>query len=53
MTNYAKTESKVVWIKYDFGNDLARKWFGDEAIDAVIYSIDTVEKLGDDAEWEE
>jgi len=35
MTNYAKTESKVVWIKYDFGNDLARKWFGDEAIDAL------------------
>ena len=35
MTNYAKTESKVVWIKYDFGNELARKWFGDEAIDAL------------------
>jgi len=35
MTNYAKTESKMVWLKYDFGNELARKWFGDDAIDAL------------------
>ena len=35
MTNYAKTEKKSVWIKYDFGNKLARKWFGDKAIDAL------------------
>jgi hypothetical protein len=35
MTNYAKTENKVLWLKYDFGNELARKWFGDEAIDAL------------------
>jgi hypothetical protein len=35
MTNYAKVESKEAWIKYDFGNELARKWFGDEVVDAL------------------
>ena len=35
MTNYAVTEEKTAWLKYDFGNELARKWFGDEAIDAL------------------
>ena len=32
---YATYESKSVWIKYDFGNDLARKWFGDDVVDAL------------------
>jgi len=35
MANLAELESKITWLKYDFGNELARKWFGDEAIDAL------------------
>ena len=32
---YANYEQKSVWIKYDFGNELARKWFGDSVINAL------------------
>jgi len=35
MTTYANYETKEAWIKYDFGNELARRWFGDEVIDAL------------------
>ena len=35
MTNLAVLESMITWLHYDFGNELARKWFGDEAIDAL------------------
>jgi hypothetical protein len=33
--NRAEFESRHVWIKYDFGYELAIKWFGQEAIDQL------------------
>ena len=33
--SYARYEPKSVWIKYNFGNELARKWFGDEVVDSL------------------
>lgn len=35
MTNYAQIEVRQSYLSTDFGEELARKWFGDESIDAL------------------
>jgi hypothetical protein len=35
MTNYAKIESRTAYLSTDFGEEIARKWFGDEVVDSL------------------
>lgn len=35
MTNYARTEEKYSKLSTEFGETLARKWFGDEVVDEI------------------
>lgn len=35
MTNYAQIETKTCRIETEFGEDLARKWFGNEIVDSL------------------
>lgn len=35
MTNYAQIDSRTAYLSTDFGEDIARKWFGDESIDSL------------------
>ena len=34
-TNYANVEERSANLSSDFGNELARKWFSDEMVDAL------------------
>lgn len=35
MTNYAHIEEKTAFLSTEFGENIARKWFGDERVDAM------------------
>jgi hypothetical protein len=35
MTNYAVIETRSAFLSTDFGEELARKWFGDESVDSL------------------
>lgn len=35
MTNYARIESRTAYLSTDFGEEIARKWFGDETVDSL------------------
>lgn len=35
MTNYAHIETRVSYLSTDFGEEIARKWFGDETVDSL------------------
>jgi hypothetical protein len=34
MTNYAQIESRTAYLSTDFGEEIARKWFGDSVVDS-------------------
>lgn len=34
-TNYAQIEDRTAFLSTDFGEEIARKWFGDETVDAL------------------
>jgi hypothetical protein len=35
MTNYAQIDNRDAYLSTDFGEEIARKWFGDESVDAL------------------
>lgn len=35
MTNYAQIDSRSAYLSTEFGEEIARKWFGDESVDAL------------------
>ena len=35
MANYAQIDARSAFLSTDFGEEIARKWFGDEAVDAL------------------
>ena len=35
MTNYAQIEDRLVYLSSDFGEEIARRWFGDETVDSL------------------
>ena len=35
MTNYAQIDNRSAFLYTEFGEDLARKWFGDESVDSL------------------
>lgn len=35
MTNYARIESRTAYLSTDFGEEIARKWFGNESVDSL------------------
>lgn len=35
MTNYAQIEPRTAYLSTDFGEEIARKWFGDESVDSL------------------
>lgn len=35
MTNYAQIDSRSAYLSTDFGEEIARKWFGDESVDSL------------------
>jgi hypothetical protein len=35
MTNYAHIEPRTAYLSSEFGEELARKWFGDESVDSL------------------
>jgi hypothetical protein len=35
MTNHAEIEARTAYLSTDFGEEIARKWFGDESVDSL------------------
>jgi hypothetical protein len=35
MTSYAQIDSRTAYLSTDFGEEIARKWFGDESVDSL------------------
>jgi hypothetical protein len=35
MPNYAQIEGRTAYLSTDFGEEIARKWFGDESVDSL------------------
>ena len=35
MTNYADIQTREAWLSSDFGEQMARRFFGDEAVDSM------------------
>ena len=35
MTNYADIQTREAWLSSDFGEQMARRYFGDEAVDSM------------------
>lgn len=35
MTNYAQIDGRSAYLSTDFGEEIARKWFGDESVDSL------------------
>lgn len=35
MTNYAQIEIRTAYLSTEFGEEIARKWFGDESVDSL------------------